>query len=722
MATNTWDPTSGTNASTDANWTLGHKPTTGEAVVFDGTDATTNCAWDYAVSDLGSLNIAVAYTGTITQNQAIGMTGTCTITGGTANGFNGNSKTITCRGWSSSANLTTLVSVVVFDGSGNIAHSGSTRYLSNTTINAGVTMTVTSGSAFGTGNSQTLSIAATGKMTINAAQTWLMNNCYAQIANSGTIDGAGSINFIISSTGTLGTTGTISCTTTLSTIAANNYVVTLGANTTFSGALNVNNSASTGTCTLSSGTKTLQVDGLVTLGNYGAISSGTAGVTFNGGLTINGTNALFTQGGNVDINGNVTNTAGTFTGAGGTTYWVTCSGNWIGTAGTKTADVLRLDLDGDGSQVFSTGTILFKDLSFSANITMQSDVYVGGTLTIDSSCTVTTNNGATTYTLYLVGNATNTATIANSGTIGGTGAFSILFQTTGDADIATLGTLGTISTATTITNLSTSNNRTVTMNISGTCGSTLTITGSASNTAILTASATITLGVTGLTTLSTRGVITQGTGAFTLTGGLTINGTNALFTQGGAITCTGNFALTSGTFTASAGIFTFNKTSLQTITGAPVFATMATSGSGTKVEGSFSATTVTTVAGTYIIATTWAGTANNYRIYVHTGESLNKSTITTDFSSSSNVTLKRGSFACNETAAANSIVIDSGTTFTNNAGITLTCCSITNNGTSINNGIISCGISYPSYIIDVTNMTDNAHMIDGTNWRRNILS
>jgi hypothetical protein len=347
-------------------------------------------------------------------------------------------------------------------------------------------------------------------------------------------------------------------------------------------------------------------------------------------------------------------------------------------------------------------------------------------LTIQSGTTSITS-GAAVLTYTFINQATidipSTATLkimdtyTNNGIITGSGSIEIDVIT---SHTFTLGTANNASLSFILQSWAAS--QTVSLNGNLSIGGTFEVSSQhATNTMTLSHDSNYQLQVAGLTTLGTNGVMTQGTGTWTLTGGLTINGTGALFTQAGAVSTAGNFALTSGTFTASAGIFTFNKTSLQTITGAPVFATIATSGSGTKVEGSFSATTVTTVAGTYIIATTWAGTANDYRIYVHTGESLNKSTITTDFSSSSNVTLKRGSFACNETAAANSIVIDSGTTFTNNAGITLTCCSITNNGTFINNGIISCGISYPSYIIDVTNMIDNAHMIDATNWRRNIL-
>lgn len=70
MATNTWIASSAGNASTDANWSLGHAPLTGEDVVFDGTSVN-NCLWDIAATTAvpNSITLAAGYTGTVTQGD-----------------------------------------------------------------------------------------------------------------------------------------------------------------------------------------------------------------------------------------------------------------------------------------------------------------------------------------------------------------------------------------------------------------------------------------------------------------------------------------------------------------------------------------------------------------------------------------------------------------------------------------------------------------------------
>jgi hypothetical protein len=70
MADNVWNnSTLDGKASTDVNWSLGHKPTTTDRGVFDGT-CTANCNWDYnnAATLPTGWYMDAAYTGTITQN------------------------------------------------------------------------------------------------------------------------------------------------------------------------------------------------------------------------------------------------------------------------------------------------------------------------------------------------------------------------------------------------------------------------------------------------------------------------------------------------------------------------------------------------------------------------------------------------------------------------------------------------------------------------------
>ena len=87
-ATITWSGGGADNlASNTANWSGNALPQDGDDVVFDGT-STKDCTWDIYVTPL-TLTIDAAYTGTITLNTELTVTGDAVITGGT---FNQNSK------------------------------------------------------------------------------------------------------------------------------------------------------------------------------------------------------------------------------------------------------------------------------------------------------------------------------------------------------------------------------------------------------------------------------------------------------------------------------------------------------------------------------------------------------------------------------------------------------------------------------------------------------
>jgi hypothetical protein len=76
MATNTWSKATAGNWSEDASWSLGHKPATGEDIVFDATGVGT-CAVDEAPANLNTLTIAGAFTGSFNaggQNFTIAST------------------------------------------------------------------------------------------------------------------------------------------------------------------------------------------------------------------------------------------------------------------------------------------------------------------------------------------------------------------------------------------------------------------------------------------------------------------------------------------------------------------------------------------------------------------------------------------------------------------------------------------------------------------------
>ena len=83
MATNTWSRAGSAGVwSTDADWSLGHKPAAGEDIVFDATSVQ-NCTVDEATAALGTFTIAAAYTGTYNDGgKAHTIAGTVSITPG----------------------------------------------------------------------------------------------------------------------------------------------------------------------------------------------------------------------------------------------------------------------------------------------------------------------------------------------------------------------------------------------------------------------------------------------------------------------------------------------------------------------------------------------------------------------------------------------------------------------------------------------------------------
>ena len=83
-ATITWSGGGADNlASNTANWSGNALPQDGDDVVFDST-STKDCTWDIYVTPL-SLTLDAAYTGTITLNRELTVTGDAVITGGTFN-------------------------------------------------------------------------------------------------------------------------------------------------------------------------------------------------------------------------------------------------------------------------------------------------------------------------------------------------------------------------------------------------------------------------------------------------------------------------------------------------------------------------------------------------------------------------------------------------------------------------------------------------------------
>jgi lysophospholipase L1-like esterase len=309
--------------------------------------------------------------------------------------------------------------------------------------------------------------------------------------------------------------------------------------------------------------------------------------------------------------GQLAATGGTFTAKAGKT--VTCAGNVTKTAGgTITTDVFELVMTGAGKTITLNEGVVFRALTISGSTTL--------TVTGTPSCAV-----GLTVTGTFVNNSTSLTanfgvTYSNTGTINGTGILKYLVKTA-DKTVD----LGVVNCPVLIEARSDSdNNRSVTLTANTALGSTLTVDSAhASYTCTLAHGTNYTLTVTGLTTLSTRGVMTQGTGAWAFNGGFTQSGASSVFTQGGNVTIAGDWAMSDGTLTAletssvtltgsvnqSAGTVTTNKLCLVS-TGAGKTLAFATTNNLYKltVNGTAQATTGINVSNT--LATAAAGILN----------------------------------------------------------------------------------------------------------------
>jgi len=543
LAVNTWIATGAGNWGDIGNWSLGHVPTNTETATFDNT-SDNNCNINVTVDCYG-INITSGYDGTVAQgnvDMAVGL-GDFLIAGGTFTAYV--TRLITCAGdFTYSGGTITDDSLRLkmitdgktatvqgglfyhlFQASANVtlSHTSTTPFFNVITIDSGKTLTIASGKTI---TSYYYSVGQT-------------------LTNLGTINGPGSLTVLVYAGDFTYTFGTINATVNiiLHGSAPTNRSVSLGANTTLGGDLSVSSNHASYTMSLLHGSNyTLSVTGLTTLSTRGIMTQGTGAWAFTGGYAQSGASSAFTQGGNVTVGaGGILLSSGTFTA--NTSYTITCGGSFTHSSGcTLTSSLVRIILTADGStfQVATTNHIY--DLTASANITVSyssSIIQIRHNLTVDSGKTISVQSGTTFRWLSYWSGA-----YSNSGIISGSGNFEIYNFSTSPTV-----TFGAVNCPVIITLDDTAGaDRTLSLGANASLGSTLLVRSYHDTyTMTLHHGTNYTLTVTGLTTLSTRGKMTQGTGAWTLTGGLAQNGASSVFTQGGAITV-GNVSLTSGTF------------------------------------------------------------------------------------------------------------------------------------------------------------------------------
>lgn len=148
-------------ASNPANWTGNRAPQNGDDVIFNGIK---NCTWNINVSPRSFTNLS-AYTGTVTLNMALSITGNLTIAGGTLNlsdknlnvdgyvliGYagilNATSSVITVKGdWANWGNFISGTSTVILNGINQTIYGNTTFYKLIKTVTAADTLYFEAGS------------------------------------------------------------------------------------------------------------------------------------------------------------------------------------------------------------------------------------------------------------------------------------------------------------------------------------------------------------------------------------------------------------------------------------------------------------------------------------------------------------------------------------------------------------------------------------------------
>ena len=239
----------------------------------------------------------------------------------------------------------------------------------------------------------------------------------------------------------------------------------------------------------------------------------------------------------VTTTSDITISAGTVTSV--TTAVWTCGGNFIQT-GTITLSVFNLVMTGASKTLALATFNAIRSLTINGTVTTTSTnimptviftIGVGAKFTYSGSGKLFIGLALCTYT--------------NLGILEGSGV--VDFYPTNSAPTLTFGTVN----CPVLIDYPTGANRIVALGANAMLGSTLTINDAGEgHTVTLSHGSNYQLQVAGLTTVSTRAILTQGTGAWTFSGGFTQSGVSSVFNQGGTVSA--------ATIILSAGIYNGN--------------------------------------------------------------------------------------------------------------------------------------------------------------------
>jgi hypothetical protein len=268
---NEWLPTSGSNANTAANWSLGHVPQTSEDIHFN-SGSTAACTWDVTTS-VGGVTVESGYTGTVTQSASFTNTGYSqaggtwiegsydmtvngdwTVTSGTWQGSGVGNKGVICSGnmTQSGGTLTAYYFTATMTGTGKTIDLASTNTIGHLNIDNNATITINPSVGYIRTEatfiySGTFTIA-TGKYFIHRLYSsgyWINNGV---VAGSGT----GYMQFYTGNDSFSWTPGTITCPIKYNHVSGSttNVTITLGDNAVFTNTFTMTGDDATETSTL----------------------------------------------------------------------------------------------------------------------------------------------------------------------------------------------------------------------------------------------------------------------------------------------------------------------------------------------------------------------------------------------------------------------------------------------------------------------------------------
>lgn len=389
---------------------------------------------------------------------------------------------------------------------------------------------------------------ASGKTVTLSESVWLKSIFYwgATWSNDGTIVGnsTNKTHFMMYNQDRILTLGTLSGDIGVlienhSTASTENRICYLGANTSFTGALEVRADAPTYTMELNHYNNYTLSCGALTLGTRGKMTQGTGTWAF-ASYTQNGSSSVFTQGGAISCFGNFSLAAGTF--SPDSTNYIVVGGDFGYVGGTLLAAMVEMTGTGKTATWSVSHQKAFK-LSGTATVTLT-DTLLVGIIDVGSGTELSLGGSAQLYwKSYNPG-----ASFTNDGTITGTGNL-IVYLYNGNTTWMT----GTIDSPVIVRTADTSAyNCACFLGANTYLGSSLTVESADSdNTAELHHGTNFTLDVAGATTLGTRGKMTQGTGTWTFAN-FTMNASSAYYDQNGEMRAEGTVNISNGIWNCDA--------------------------------------------------------------------------------------------------------------------------------------------------------------------------